>query len=637
MLPKSAMVATSASQYAVALWVARIAAALLVFTLSYANGAFSESTRDVVGVCAWIAIAVLAAIGVPTVLRFSLWSSLCAGSLGALAVFSLLSASWSGTAEASYDEFARVATYLGVLLLVTSVVRGRMVGAWTDGMAIGLIAVAGVALTSRFFPSVFPNAALLEFLPYTRSRLSFPVGYWNGLGILLALAVPLIMRGAISARNVLTRALWLAALPGVAVAIYLTSSRGAFASLFAGVLAFFALTPRRWAAGGAILIGAVGSGAGIAVMRAHPALSNAQEHARGGVAVALSLIALCLATGAAHAVATSFLRNVPTPRRAVGIAALVAVGLFVVVAVAASHPVTRFTEFKRPPAEITGDTDYVHAHLLSSNGSGRWQLWTAAVDAFRSSPLYGRGAGTFSQWWAQHASLDLFAIDAHSFYLQLLAELGIIGFLFGTVVFGAGIVAGARRAWFSEERPATLAAALTASVVVFAVGASVDWVWELSIVALVAIMAIALLVQSGNGPTRELVSPRVKRAAGIVLGCVMAAAISVPLLAGDDLTASRRSAIADNLISAQREALFAQALEPWASSPRLQLALIAEQNRDYATARREIQAALKRDRSNWQLWLVASRIATESGRIPEARVALAQVRRLNPRSGIFVK
>ena len=64
-------------------------------------------------------------------------------------------------------------------------------------MALGLTAVTVVALISRFFPGSFPQRGLPVLLPEGATRLAFPVGYWNALAILVALAIPLLLRIAV--------------------------------------------------------------------------------------------------------------------------------------------------------------------------------------------------------------------------------------------------------------------------------------------------------------------------------------------------------------------------------------------------------------------------------------------------------
>ena len=56
----------------------------------------------------------------------------------------------------------------------------------------------------------------------------------------------------------------------------------------------------------------------------------------------------------------------------------------------------KFNDFKQLPSQdgVT-EADFTKAHLLSANGSGRWQLWASAVDEWKSSPVEGRGAGSY--------------------------------------------------------------------------------------------------------------------------------------------------------------------------------------------------------------------------------------------------
>src|SRR4029078_3637780 len=100
--------------------------------------------------------------------------------------------------------------------------------------------------TSGFDPSTI--------LPTINSRLSFPLGYWNGLGIEVALAYPLLLSIMASRRSRAASVLSAFSLPILAPEMYLPSSRGAFVAAGIGVLAFVALTPKRWAALAALVV-----------------------------------------------------------------------------------------------------------------------------------------------------------------------------------------------------------------------------------------------------------------------------------------------------------------------------------------------------------------------------------------------
>lgn len=63
----------------------------------------------------------------------------------------------------------------------------------------------------------------------------------------------------------------------------------------------------------------------------------------------------------------------------------------------------------------------------SDEGSGRLELWGQATDYFISHPILGIGAFNFSDYYAFEHNEKLYV---HNTYLEILAESGIIGFLF---------------------------------------------------------------------------------------------------------------------------------------------------------------------------------------------------------------
>jgi hypothetical protein len=109
----------------------------------------------------------------------------------------------------------------------------------------------------------------------------------------------------------------------------------------------------------------------------------------------------------------------------------------------------------------------------------------------------------------------------------------------------------------------------------------------------------------------------------------------IPLLAGHALGQSRRAAANGRASAAHDAALRAHALEPWATAPLEQLALLAESRGDLVEAQRWIDAARRKDAGDWQVRLIAARIETRRGAVAAARADLRAARRLNPRSPLF--
>src|ERR687888_2382216 len=107
-----------------------------------------------------------------------------------------LSATWSSSTERSILEAQRDLVYLGGLLAVILVARGRPVAEL-------LVAVCGAALVTSAF-------GLADFFFSARgagARLSEPLGYPNALGLVAAIGALLTTAFAAHARSQLTRAL----------------------------------------------------------------------------------------------------------------------------------------------------------------------------------------------------------------------------------------------------------------------------------------------------------------------------------------------------------------------------------------------------------------------------------------------
>jgi O-antigen ligase len=324
-------------------------------------------------------------------------------------------------------------------------------------------------------------------------------------------------------------------------------------------------------------------------------------------------------------------------------------------AIVAADPAERFERFKRAPGTPTGgEAGFTESHLLSSGGSGRWQFWSTAIDEYQTRPLVGRGAGSYEAWWAENGSLDYFIRDAHSLYVETLGELGLIGLGLIVAVFGAGLVSAAGRLRRRSVGARGLTAALAAAFAAFAVGAAIDWAWELTVIGVVAMLCLGLLCgpatargerseEGAHEQTAEFPAVRARRRriaiAARVTFCAaslaVVVALAIPLLAQNQLRASQEAAASGDTHAALESALAARGLQGWAASPHLQIALVEEQTGDLGAARTAIAEAIERDGSDWRQWLVAARIEAKSGNRAAARERLRQARRLNPRSPLL--
>ena len=191
----------------------------------------------------------------------------------------------------------------------------------------------------------------------------------------------------------------------------------------------------------------------------------------------------------------------------------------------------RWDEFKEPAPAAAGVERFE-----SSSGSGRYQLWQSALEANESEPLTGIGAGTFEYWWAREGTLAGFVRDAHSLYLETLAEVGIVGLVLLGGLLLTVIITGVRRSLsgLSIERRALVAGA-TAACVAFATSAAVDWVWELTVIPVVfMLLAAAILGPSAETRGRETsrfdgALPTPARLAAVAVAVVGIVAVAIPL------------------------------------------------------------------------------------------------------------
>jgi hypothetical protein len=199
-----------------------LAVAGCVFALSYANGGFDTSTKAYAGISAWWLLGTGAAIGIAAArARVDRLALFALGLLAGYTLWTLISMSWAPDGGRAFAQFDQVSLYVAVLALAIVIGRLAPASAMVSGVALAITAIACVALVSRFFPSSF-GIQPSTILPTINSRLSFPLGYWNGLGIEVALAYPLLLSLMTSRRSRLASALAALPLPILAAVMYLT-------------------------------------------------------------------------------------------------------------------------------------------------------------------------------------------------------------------------------------------------------------------------------------------------------------------------------------------------------------------------------------------------------------------------------
>lgn len=272
--------------------------------------------------------------------------------------------------------------------------------------------------------------------------------------------------------------------------------------------------------------------------------------------------------------------------------------------------------------------------LSSAAGESRYQFWQSTLDENATAPLIGTGSGTFQFWWAREGDEAETVRDAHSLYMQTIGELGIVGILLLLSFLAWVFVCGLRVALLSDAAERSRLAAALAGFSVFLMTAAVDWMWQVPVVPVAAlVLACGLLVSGGDRVKPKLSVPwRVGVAVASLLAIV---AIAIPLASLSLTRQSQASVRGGDYAAALEDARSAQNVEPAAATPRLQQALVLELMGDLPAAEAAAREAVDRESTNWRLWLVLSRIAAENGRADAAVAAYKKARSLNPLGEIF--
>jgi O-antigen ligase len=285
------------------------------------------------------------------------------------------------------------------------------------------------------------------------------------------------------------------------------------------------------------------------------------------------------------------------------LAAALAAGLVVAVAVAATAVARSFTSATATPAEGS-------ARLLTLSGSSRADYWRVARRDVADHPLFGSGARSYGRYWLRERPVPQPARDAHSLYLESLAELGPLGLALLLVALGAPVAAAART-WRDPLTPVALA-----PYAAFQVHAAQDWDWELPAATVPAFVCAVTLLLGSRRRDPPLGVPA--RTATAVVAAALAA-LALPAYAGN-----RELAVAEG--GSEDAARRAARLQPWSAAPwraRGEAQLARDEGR---RARESFVEGIERDDGDWELWLDLA-LASQGA---ERDRALARAAELNP-------
>jgi hypothetical protein len=538
-----------------------------------------------------------------------------------------LSITWSAAPAQSILDLERILVPVAGVTSLLLYARRRAASDIGLALALGLTVLCGYGLATRLFPASLGA----QFDPINGYRLSEPVGYWNGLGILAAIGLIIASGCAIDARATWRRVMAALCLVVLAPTLEFTFSRGAWIALGIGMTALVACSPRRLAAIGSLVLLAPAPALAVLAASRSRALTHVDaqlsEAAADGRRLFVVLLGLgLLAAGSAVLLQAAAARLDPSRgiRKAIG--AMIGVAVVAVSIGVFAHTGPPWTiadsaieTFKQPPATPVGTG--LNQRLFQFSGTGRVDLWRVAISTAADNPLLGIGAGAFERFWQQDDDWTFKARDAHNLYLETLAELGPAGLalLLGIIGTALGVCLMSRRE--------PLVPAAFGALIAYAVHAGVDWDWELPVVSLAALIAgsLGLIAWRSSDVRRLQAAPRLVAALGVTTAAVIAV---TGFLGNDALDRAEYALDAGNASVAVKESRRAQRFSPWSPYPFTVEgeALLALGRRDAAEA--AFRSAIAEDDGYWRAWLGLG--VASSGRARAA--AIREARRLYPRS-----
>ena len=590
-----------------------------VALLAFASGGYYPTAWGWGALVALWLVATYLVIG--TVARPAPLALAFVGGLGLLAAWTWLSLTWSEDVDQTVLEGQRVLLYLVAVAALVLVVRRDRVTPLLAGATAGVVLAAGYGLATRLFPD-----RLGVFEPTAGYRLSEPF-YWNALGLFSAigalLALGFALRGSLPAR-----ALGSAALPILLTATYFTFSRGAWIAFGAGLLASVALDPRRLQAlaGGLVLAPVPALAVWLAsrqeaLTRTDAPLSAATQD---GHRLALYL-ALLVGAAALVGAALGAVEGRVQPSRTVragfaGAVVLLAAAVLGTVFVRYGDPITLadkgWDTFSSTPPSNPQD---LRERLLTFGGSYRVDLWEVALDDYQENPVLGSGAGSYEHYWNEHRPFAHIVRDAHSLFVETLAELGPVGLVLLLLALGVPLVA----AVLARGHP--LVPAALGGYVAYLVHAGVDWDWELAALTMTGLVCgVALIAAASRDEGREL--PPIARGAALASALLLGIVVFVGLVGASALSASEEAFAKGRYGEAEDEARKAARWWRWSPEPWTRRGEAQVEAGDRSGARASFRKAIEKDRGDWLLWYDLASV-TEGA---EARRALAEAARLNP-------
>ncbi len=600
--------------------------------LAFNSGGYFADATAVAAIAFVVAVLLLVMLKRQPLGQLSKTGMVGVGALVLLTTWTLVSAEWSGTPTRTLHDYQRTLLYLSCFTLFACLPYGSANARWMIRMiAVAFGAATLMGLATRLDPSL--GEALSA---PADERLSWPLGYWNALGLAGAFAILACLHVSSDLEEPrAARVMAAAAIPALAVAVFLTLSRGAI--LAGAVSILLALLLARGRGTPSTLLAVVPLSA-YAVLEAYGA--TALTDATGGNAASARAGAQVAGVLVAATAGTAILRTLGlvldarlgrarlwspfSPRRTALVvlaAAVTATGAGL--ALNLDQPLQRqYDAFLRSGLE---PVEQERDRLAQASANGRIQHWEVALEAWRDEPLIGHGAGSYARDWARLRPFALSVQDGHSLFFEVLSELGLVGLGLLAIALLAPLLAMIRRR--AENR--VLWSAVLALYVTWLVRAAVDWDWEMPALTL-PILALAgaacardTLRADDRAPERRTL--RLLAGLGVLLLLVTPVRVLIAQRHLEDAVDAFAQGRCDAAIESSLAAAEALDSHP---APFEILGYCDVRIGRPELGVRMLEAAVRREPGSWELHYGLGLVRGAAGRDP--RPALRRARRLNP-------
>jgi O-antigen ligase len=562
-------------------------------------------------------------------------------------LWSYASIAWAQAPGTSFDGSNRALLYLIVFSIFAII-------PWTAARALVILTTWAVGIDLIALVTAFRLASgdQLNGL-FLEGRLIAPTGYFNSSAALFTMAaligtslsirreLPAPIRGLLIAGACVDMQLalmgqsrgWLLTLPLVLL-IAVVLMRGRIRFVLAALLPLMAtVIPVH------VLLD-VHNGADTS------SFDQAAKHA-GQLGLVTFAATLALGTGVA-----SGERLLPTPdisARAMRVAGVLLAALTIAGAGAGVAAATHGQPVQFVTRQLNGfandDTAGTSSHFATV-GSGRYDFWRVALEAFLENPVGGLGQDNFENYYVMHRRTDEEPAWPHSLEMRLLACTGIVGFALFAGFLGVALRGSIRLA----PGPSVSAVAML-PLIDWLLHGSVDWFWEMPALSAPALGFLGMAMVMGQRPpagSRPIATPTPgastsvlagRRAGGhgtgsgarsaiaLTIGAVALVAATAAL--GFSYLSVRHVSDATNVEASDPGAALnglrsAAALNPLSATPDELGGQIALVNGLIDQAQQFYQQAIDRDPDAWMNWFGMG-LATSA--LDETKLATAALRR----------